>query len=274
LGQLIKVRKALTIAGSDSGGGAGIQADIKTFQGLGVYGMSVMTAVTAQNTTGVQGVYPLPIEGLEKQLVSIGEDLTPDAVKTGMLFSGEYIERAAYFIKKYGWSNLVVDPVMIAKGGATLLGEEALEAMGKYMLPLAKIITPNIPEAEALTGMEITCSEAKAEAAKILFNKGAEYVVIKGGHMVNDEFVSDLVYNGAELWELVEKRVETKNTHGTGCTFSAALTAELAYGKTVENAVRNAKSFIHTAIENGIDIGSGHGPVNHFAFRRTENEQY
>jgi len=274
LGQLIKVYKALTIAGSDSGGGAGIQADIKTFQEFGVYGMSALTAVTAQNTTGVQGVYPVPLEGLEQQLRSIGSDMTPDALKTGMLFSGEYIERTAYFIKKFGWNNVVVDPVMIAKGGATLLGEEALEAMERNMLPLARIITPNIPEAEALTGIKIDGFKAREEAAKLLFDKGAKYVVIKGGHMEESGHVSDLVYNGVEMWELVEKRVKTKNTHGTGCTFSAALTAELAYGKTAENAVRSAKKFIQTAIEHGINVGSGHGPVNHFTYRRNANEQY
>jgi hydroxymethylpyrimidine/phosphomethylpyrimidine kinase len=273
MGQLIKVCKALTVAGSDSGGGAGIQADLKTFQEFGVYGMSVLTAVTAQNTTGVQGVYPVPLDGLEQQLTSIGSDLKPDAVKTGMLFSGEYIESVAFFIKKFGWSNLVVDPVMVAKGGASLLGEEALEAMKMYMLPLAKVITPNIPEAEALTGIEITGDEARHEAARILFNMGADYVVIKGGHM-DDEFVSDLVYNGNEMWELIDKRVYTKNTHGTGCTFSAAVAAELAYGKSMENAVRNAKKFIQTAIEHGIDVGSGHGPVNHFAYRRILHEQH
>nr|WP_245801994.1 bifunctional hydroxymethylpyrimidine kinase/phosphomethylpyrimidine kinase [Fictibacillus arsenicus] len=272
MGQLIKVCKALTVAGSDSGGGAGIQADLKTFQEFGVYGMTVLTAVTAQNTMGVQGVYPVPLAGLEEQLTSIGNDIKPDAVKTGMLFSGEYIERVAYFVGKFGWSSLVVDPVMVAKGGATLLGNEALEAMKKYMLPLAKVITPNIPEAEALTGVEITSDEARREAALILFNAGADYVVIKGGHM-EEEFVSDLVYNGVEMWELVDKRVYTKNTHGTGCTFSAAVTAELAYGKTMENAVRNAKTFIQTAIEHGIDVGSGHGPINHFAYRRILHEQ-
>jgi hydroxymethylpyrimidine/phosphomethylpyrimidine kinase len=144
--------------------------------------------------------------------------------------------------------------------------------MKLYMLPLAKVITPNIPEAEALTGIEISCDEARREAALILFNMGADYVVIKGGHM-EEEFVSDLVYNGVEMWELVDKRVYTKNTHGTGCTFSAAIAADLAYGKTMENAVRNAKKFIQTAIEHGIEVGSGHGPVNHFAYRRILHEQ-
>lgn len=273
MGQLIKVCKALTIAGSDSGGGAGIQADLKTFQEFGVYGMSVITAITAQNTTGVQGVYPVPLEGLEKQLTSIGSDLTPDALKTGMLFSGEYIERIAYYIQKFGWKNVVVDPVMIAKGGAELLGEEALEAMQKYMLPLAKIVTPNIPEAEALTGIDITSTEAKMEASRILFDQGADYVVIKGGHMDEEEIVTDFIYDGVEIWELTDKRVETKNTHGTGCTFSAALTAELAYGKTVESAIERAKKYIQTAIEHGIDVGTGHGPVNHFAFRRIGHDQ-
>jgi hydroxymethylpyrimidine/phosphomethylpyrimidine kinase len=273
MGQLIKVCKALTVAGSDSGGGAGIQADLKTFQEFGVYGMSVLTAVTAQNTTGVQGVYPVPLNGLEEQLKSIGSDLKPDAVKTGMLFSGDYIERVAFYIKKFGWSNLVVDPVMVAKGGASLLGEEALEAMKKYMLPISRVITPNIPEAEALTGIDIVNHKAKCEAARVLFHMGADYVAIKGGHM-EEEFVSDLIYNGIEMWELADKRVDTKNTHGTGCTFSAAVCAELAYGKTMENAFRNAKKFIQTAIEHGIDVGSGHGPVNHFAYRRIIHEQY
>jgi hydroxymethylpyrimidine/phosphomethylpyrimidine kinase len=273
MGQLFKVCKALTIAGSDSGGGAGIQADLKTFQEFGVFGMSVLTAVTAQNTTGVHGVYPVPLDGLEEQLKSIGSDLTPDAVKTGMLFSGDYIERVAYFVKKFGWNNLVVDPVMVAKGGATLLGKEALEAMHMYMLPAAKIITPNIPEAEALTGIKINSNEAKCEAARILFDNGADYVVIKGGHG-EDAYVSDLVFNGVEIWELADKRIHTKNTHGTGCTFSAAIAAELAYGKTAENAIHSAKRFIQTAIENGIDVGSGHGPVNHFAYRRLPHEQY
>ncbi|MCM3719274.1 bifunctional hydroxymethylpyrimidine kinase/phosphomethylpyrimidine kinase [Fictibacillus phosphorivorans] len=272
MGQLIKVCKALTIAGSDSGGGAGIQADLKTFQEFGVYGMSVLTAVTAQNTQGVQGVYPVPLAGLEQQLISIGSDLKPDAVKTGMLFSGEYIERTAYYIEKFGWNNLVVDPVMVAKGGATLLGNEALEAMKKHMLPLAKVITPNVPEAEALTGMEITNDEAGREAARILLDKGADCVVIKGGHL-EEELVTDLVSNGDKIWELVDQRVYTKNTHGTGCTLSAALTAELAYGKTIESAVQNAKNFIQIAIAHGIDVGSGHGPVNHFAYRRILHEQ-
>jgi hydroxymethylpyrimidine/phosphomethylpyrimidine kinase len=272
MGQLLKVYKALTIAGSDSGGGAGIQADLKTFQELGVYGMSVLTAVTAQNTTGVQGVYPVPIEGLEKQLESIGSDLSPDSVKTGMLFSGDFIEKTAYFIKKYGWTNLVVDPVMVAKGGATLLGEEAIDAMKKYMIPLAMVVTPNIPEAEALTGIKITSNKARNEAARVLYDCGAQYVVIKGGHMDQKPYVSDLVYNGADLWELVDKRIQTKNTHGTGCTFSAAITAELACQKSLENAIRNAKKFIQTAIEHGIEVGSGHGPVNHFAYKGLVNE--
>lgn len=274
MGHLIKVSKALTIAGSDSGGGAGIQADLKTFQELGVYGMSVLTAVTAQNTTGVQGIFPVAIEGLEAQLKSIGTDLTPDAIKTGMLFSGEYIERTAYMIREFQWENVVVDPVMIAKGGATLLGEEALHAMKTCMLPLAKIITPNIPEAEALTGIKIDCTEARIEAARVLFDAGADHVVVKGGHFGDGEFVSDLVFNGIEMIELVEKRIQTKNTHGTGCTFSAAIAAELASGKKAENAIVCAKKYIQTAIEHGIDVGSGHGPVNHFAYRRVTHEQY
>ncbi|MBO8176332.1 MAG: bifunctional hydroxymethylpyrimidine kinase/phosphomethylpyrimidine kinase [Bacillus sp. (in: Bacteria)] len=263
---MVNVYKALTIAGSDSGGGAGIQADLKTFQELHVYGMTVITAATAQNTLGVQGVYPLSVEAVVKQLDSIEQDLAPHAVKTGMLFSEEIIIAVAERVQSYGWKQLVVDPVMIAKGGAPLLQEDAVQAMKKHLLPLAKVITPNIPEAEVLTGMAITNIEDRKDAAKRLHDMGVSYVVMKGGHG-NEEQLIDLLFDGEQFYEWQSRRIESRHTHGTGCTFAAAITAELAKGSSVEEAVSVAKTFIHLAIEQELGIGSGNGPTNHWAFR-------
>ncbi|WP_138753220.1 bifunctional hydroxymethylpyrimidine kinase/phosphomethylpyrimidine kinase [Paenibacillus sinopodophylli] len=259
--------KALTIAGSDSGGGAGIQADIKTFQELGAYGMSVITAITAQNTLGVQGVYPIEASAISRQLDSIGEDLTPDALKTGMLFSSEIIEIVAAKIKQYDWHNLIIDPVMIAKGGSTLLQQEAIRTFIKHLIPLALVTTPNIPEAELLAQMPIRSLSDREEAARILFQMGSRYVVIKGGHAAPSERIVDLLFDGERYMYLESNRIDTRHTHGTGCTFSAAITAELAQGKAVSEAIRTAKAFIQAAIENQLGIGSGHGPTNHFAYR-------
>lgn len=261
------VQKALTIAGSDSGGGAGIQADLKTFQELGVYGMSAITAVTAQNTLGVQGVYPLPVEAVVAQIDSIEADLRPNAVKTGMLFSQEIIEAVSERIKRYHLGNLVVDPVMIAKGGAPLLQKEAVHAMKASLIPLAKVMTPNIPEAEVLTERTIESMDDRKEAAKRLHDLGAEYVVIKGGHDKSNRLV-DMLYDGEHFYEWESRRLPTKHTHGTGCTFAAALTAELAKGKQIFEAVETAKTFIHAAIEEELGIGGGHGPTNHWAYRK------
>jgi hydroxymethylpyrimidine/phosphomethylpyrimidine kinase len=263
----IMVYKALTIAGSDSGGGAGIQADLKTFQELGVFGMSALTAVTAQNTLGVQGVYPLPPEAVAKQIESVGTDLGADAVKTGMLFSAEIIEAVAAKVKQFGWDRFVVDPVMIAKGGAPLLQEEAVSALKTHLLPLAMVITPNIPEAEALTGLMIRTMDDRKEAARRLYEAGVRYVVIKGGHDDDGEETVDVLYDGSEFFYFTSKRIDTKHTHGTGCTFAAAITAELAKGKTVQEAVQTAKLFIQAAIEHELGIGHGHGPTNHWAYR-------
>jgi hydroxymethylpyrimidine/phosphomethylpyrimidine kinase len=262
-----KVYKALTIAGSDSGGGAGIQADLKTFQELKVFGMSALTAVTAQNTLGVQGVYPLSVEAVKQQIESIGTDLGTDAVKTGMLFSSEIIQAVAEKIKQFGWKNIVVDPVMIAKGGAPLLQDEAVSALKNDLLPLATVITPNIPEAEVLTEMSIRTLEDRQKAAKRLHELGVKCVVIKGGHDEGESEAIDLLYDGEEFSYFKSKRVETKNTHGTGCTFAAAITAELAKGSNVKEAVQTAKDFIQAAIENELGIGHGHGPTNHWAYR-------
>lgn len=262
------MRKALTIAGSDSGGGAGIQADLKTFQELAVFGMSAVTAVTAQNTLGVHAVYPMTVEAVAKQIQALGEDMGADAVKTGMLFSAEIIKTVSDCIKKYRWKNVVVDPVMIAKGGASLLQQEAIFAMKNDILPLAEVITPNIPEAEVLTGLKIQTFEDKQEAALRLCDLGVRNVVIKGGHDENENTSTDLLFDGKEFHTFTSKRIPTKNTHGTGCTFSAVITAELAKGFTVYDAVSIAKDFIQAAIEDGIAIGHGHGPTNHWAYRK------
>ncbi|MGD6817442.1 bifunctional hydroxymethylpyrimidine kinase/phosphomethylpyrimidine kinase [Metabacillus sp. 113a] len=261
-------KKALTIAGSDSGGGAGIQADLKTFQELGVYGMSALTAVTAQNTLGVHGVYPLSAEAVTSQLEAVGEDLSPDAVKTGMLFSADIIKSTAESIRKFGWTNVVIDPVMIAKGGSTLLQKEAIKAMVKDLLPLASIVTPNLPEAEALTGKEIRSEADKKEACFAIVGMGAASCLIKGGHDGDEEQSSDLFYDGESFTRLTGKRINTKHTHGTGCTFSAALAAELAKGVSLQAAADTAKQFIQAAIEETLEIGAGHGPTNHWAYQQ------
>lgn len=269
-----QVSKALTIAGSDSGGGAGIQADLKTFQELNVFGMSVLTAVTAQNTLGVHGVYPVSPEGVQKQIDAIGGDMGTDALKTGMLFSAEIIKAVSERIDHYQWKKLVVDPVMIAKGGASLLQQEAVAAMKRDLFPLTYVATPNIPEAEALTGINIHTEKDKKEAARILRSFGIEYVIIKGGHEHDEESAADILFDGSDFYIFKSKRFRTKNTHGTGCTFSAAITAELAKGKSVYDAVKVAKQFITAAIEEDLHLGKGHGPTNHWAYKRKEGKSF
>ncbi len=264
----MKTYKALTIAGSDSGGGAGIQADIKTFQELGVFGMTALTAITAQNTLGVQAVYPLTVEAVEKQIDAIGADLGTDAVKTGMLFNSEIIEAVARKVKQYNWEKLVVDPVMVAKGGSPLLQKEAVRSLKKHLLPLAMVVTPNIPEAEILTGIPIRTLEDRKQAARLLVGLGVKNVVMKGGHAEEEDTVVDLLYDGREFISLESPRIDTKHTHGTGCTFAAAIAAELAKGRPVEQAVSVAKQFIKAAIEDQLGIGNGHGPTNHWAYNR------
>lgn len=266
--------RALTIAGSDSGGGAGIQADLKTFQELGVYGMSAITAVTVQNTLGVSGVYPLPPEAAAEQIAAVGEDLGVDALKTGMLFSADIIRAVAAEIRRFGWDRVVVDPVMIAKGGAELLLPEAVRALKEELLPLAMIVTPNIPEAEALAGMAIRSMEERKEAAWRIAGMGPKLVVIKGGHDQSSPGVAvDVLYDGCGFTELAGRRIETRHTHGTGCTFSAALTAGLAKGLPAAEAVRAAREFIQAAIEDSLELGQGHGPTNHWAYRRRQRQE-
>jgi hydroxymethylpyrimidine/phosphomethylpyrimidine kinase len=263
----IPVYKALTIAGSDSGGGAGIQADLKTFQMLEVYGTSAITAVTAQNTLGVSGIYDVPLEGIQKQIEAVAGDIGADAVKTGMLSQPEVIELVAEMLSKHKLGKLVVDPVMIAKGGASLLADSAQSALRKRLLPLAALVTPNIPEAEVITGMRIvTLDDMKEAARRIVDQFGAQAAVVKGGHSSGEP--TDVLYDGKQFHLLTAQRYETRHTHGTGCTFSAAITAELAKGRSLLDAVQTAKQFITQAIRHELGIGAGHGPTNHWAYSR------
>lgn len=258
------VRKALTIAGSDSSGGAGIEADLKTFAALGVYGMSAITAVTAQNTVGVQGIYELPAEFVGLQIDSVVSDIGVDAVKTGMLANAEIVAVVAAKVREYSLPNLVVDPVMIAKSGVPLLRDEARDALVNLLLPLAVVVTPNIHEAHILTGVVIEDLAGMQKAAEAVYRFGAGHVVVKGGHLPGGESI-DVLFDGREFTLLRAPRLETRNTHGIGCTFASAIAAGLAKGESVAEAVKGAKSFITTALRYALDIGQGHGPVHHFA---------
>jgi hydroxymethylpyrimidine/phosphomethylpyrimidine kinase len=236
------MRKALTIAGSDSGGGAGIQADLKTFAALGVYGSSAITALTAQNTLGVQGVYPVDPEFVGQQIDSIMSDIGADAAKTGMLFSAEIIQVVAACARRWGIEKLVVDPVMVAKSGDRLLREDAIDALTRELLPLAYIITPNLGEASVLAGFEVQDKPAMEQAARAIHALGARIVVVKGGHLA--DCADDLVYDGAEMRWLPAEHIDTPHTHGTGCTFSAAIAAFLAKGHTPLEAIARAKDYL------------------------------
>lgn len=261
---------ACTIAGSDSGGGAGIQADLKTFQELGVFGTSAITALTAQNTLGVHGIFQATPDFVEAQIRAVLEDFDIKALKTGMLVDAETIRTVAVMLKNQTMP-LVVDPVMIAKGGATLLQQQAIATMKTDLLPLATICTPNIPEAEMLTGITIDSSQALQTAAYDLLNCGVNYVVIKGGHL-DGKLATDTVYWQHGQFSIATPRIDTTHTHGTGCTFSAAITALLAKGYSVKDAIVEAKKFIHVAIANPLGIGHGHGPTNHFAYNQAAQQ--
>ncbi len=255
------VPRALTIAGSDSGGGAGIQADLKTFAALGVYGMSAITAITAQNTEGVRDAYDLPIALIEGQIDAVLEDIGADAAKTGMLSSSEIIEAVAGCVQKWQL-RLVVDPVMVAKGGTPLLRPEAVETLRAKLLPLAEVVTPNMPEAEVLIKQSIETIEDMRAAARAIHELGPQHVVVKGGHRIGEPV--DVYFDGTHFNELHVERIETPHTHGTGCTFSAAITALLARGWSVEEAVARTKRYVTGAIRNAPGLGRGHGPIDHF----------
>ena len=257
-----RVARAMTIAGSDSGGGAGIQADLKTFAALGVYGTSVITAVTAQNTLSVGGIAEMPADMVSAQIDTVMCDIGTDAVKTGMLAHSGIIEAVAERIEALQMPNVVVDPVMVAKSGDRLLREEAIDAYRTRLLPRALVVTPNIPEAEALTDMPIETDEDAVRAARVIADMGAKWIVIKGGHREGP--VKDILYSKDGLREFVSKRIDSKNTHGTGCTFASAIAAHLARGCSVEKAVSQAKKYVSAAIEAAYPMGRGHGPLNHF----------
>jgi hydroxymethylpyrimidine/phosphomethylpyrimidine kinase len=255
---------ALTIAGSDSGAGAGIQADLKTFAALGVYGVTVVTAVTAQNTVGVRAVQEIEPAIVMAQLDAVAEDFSIAALKTGMLASASIITAVAAGVRRHRLSHLVVDPVMVAKSGDRLLREDAVSALRTLVLPLADLVTPNLPEAEVLAGRPIHSIADRVEAARAIIQLGARAVVIKGGH-ADDDPVLDLLVEADAVHEFRAPRIRTTSTHGTGCTFSAAITAGLAQGLGARAAVAQAKRYVSLALERAEPLGHGHGPLGHFA---------
>jgi len=266
------MKRILTIAGSDSGGGAGIQADLKAITLLGGYGMSVLTALTAQNTVGVQAIHEVPTRFVEAQIDSVLSDIGADAIKTGMLANAEIVEVVAKKIRQYGMRKVVVDPVMVAKSGDSLLREDAQDALVKRLLPLSMVVTPNLPEASVLTGFKVNSVEGMKKAAHRIYALGAKHVVVKGGHLRG--MAIDILYDGRRFHEIESKRIETKNTHGTGCTFASAIATLLARGERVPEAVRKAKTFITLAIQSGLPLGKGAGPTNPFAYILREMERH
>ena len=255
--------KALTIAGSDSGGGAGIQADLKTFAAFGVYGSSVITAVTAQNTLGVTAIQEIDLDVIASQIDAVMSDIGAAAVKTGMLSSAEIIETVVDGAKRHRMRNLVVDPVMVAASGDRLLREDAIGALKAVLLPLALVVTPNVPEAEVLVGGTLSSEDEIRDAARAIAGMGAANVIIKGGHMEGPES-TDLLYDGSGFTEYSAPRIDTTNTHGTGCTFSSAIASGLAKGKNVADATTDAKAYVTEAIRFAYPVGEGSGPLNHF----------
>ena len=260
------MRTALSIAGSDSSGGAGIQADIKTMTALGVYAMSAVTALTAQNTTGVQDIFEVSPEFLEQQLDSIFTDIYPDAIKTGMVASSDLIRVIADRLYFYGAENIVVDPVMVSTSGSRLISEDAVATLKEELLPLATVITPNIPETEVLCGFSVTSKEDMEKAAAKIFEEYGCAVLCKGGHSISD--ADDLLYSEEGAKWFNGRRIDNPNTHGTGCTLSSAIASGLAKGYSLPDAVSLAKEYISGALEAMLDLGKGSGPLDHmFAIR-------
>jgi hydroxymethylpyrimidine/phosphomethylpyrimidine kinase len=267
VGEVQAVPVVLTIAGSDSGGGAGIQADLKTFAAHGVHGTSAVTAITAQNTMGVTAVQEVDLDVIAAQIDAVVEDMRPEAVKTGMLSSPDIVRLVAEKTREHGWNVLVVDPVMVASSGAKLLRDEAVETYRRELLPLATVATPNLPEAAELSGIEIRFTDHARDAARAIHDMGVNYVIVKGGHM---ESVGsgggeslDLLYDGSEFVEFGLPWIDTASTHGTGCTFASAITGRLALGDDVESAFRSAKKYVWEAMNAAYPVGQGHGPLNH-----------
>jgi hydroxymethylpyrimidine/phosphomethylpyrimidine kinase len=257
------MKHVLTIAGSDSSGGAGIQADLKTFSAHGTFGMSVITAITAQSTRGVFGVQDIEAQMIQKQLEVIFEDIKVHGIKIGMVSSVTTIKTIAGVLKNHREIPLVLDPVMVSKSGYNLLELEAKVALIENLLPLATIVTPNLPEAEVILGEKISNLDDMKRAGEKIYKLGPKYVLMKGGHL-EDEFSTDVLYDGCQWTEFVTRRIDTKNTHGTGCTLSASLCSNIAKGLTIEKAVAASKAYVTKAIENSFSIGQGPGPVHHF----------
>jgi len=270
---LPRVYRALTIAGSDSGGGAGIQADLKTFAALGVHGTSVVTAITAQSTTSVTAIQDTDPDIVRAQLDAVVSDIGVDAAKTGMLHTAEIIEVVAEGIQRHHLRT-VVDPVMISKSGAKLLRSDAVSALIGKLLPRVEVVTPNAPEASALSGVEVRDRESAEEAAKKIARLGVKAVVVKGGHIPSQGKVTDLLYEGSKVYLFEVEELSTKTTHGTGCVFSSAIAACLAKGLEIPEAVRLAQQFVHKAIRFGVPVGQGHGPVNPMASLYAEAERW
>ncbi len=258
------IPRALTIAGSDSGGGAGIQADLKTFTAFKVFGMSAITSVTAQNTASVLGIKNLPPEFVELQIDAVVNDIGADAVKIGMLSTKDIVSAVARKVSEHGLKKVVLDPVMLAKGGESLLEPGAQQALIQELVPQTFILTPNNPEAEIISGMKISSVEDMKDAASRIKELGPEHVLIKGGHLDPSLDAIDILYDGNDFFEFKSERIHTRNTHGTGCTYSAAICAGLATGLPVLDAISEAKDYLRFAIKNSFDIGKGHGPLNHF----------
>ncbi|MDR2006618.1 MAG: bifunctional hydroxymethylpyrimidine kinase/phosphomethylpyrimidine kinase [Acidaminococcales bacterium] len=256
------MKKVLSIAGSDCSGGAGVQADLKTFSALGVFGMSVIVSVVAENTTRVIGIQDVTPDMVEKQIDAVFEDIGADAVKVGMLSSAECMAATAKKLLFYAPEHVVIDPVMYAKGGAPLMREDAVSFFVRAVLPLADVLTPNIPEAEALAGLKIKNPADMRKAAEIIHGMGCKNVIVKGGHAAGD--ADDVLFDGARHYSFSGERINTQNTHGTGCTYSSALAACLALGHGVREAAAKAKEYVTDAIRHAPDIGKGHGPVHHF----------
>jgi hydroxymethylpyrimidine kinase/phosphomethylpyrimidine kinase len=266
------MKRVLTIAGSDSGGGAGIQADLKTIILLGGFGMSALTALTAQNTQGVEAIHPIPEDFVEAQMDAVLSDIGADAAKTGMLFNAPVIQVVARKLSAYDVDRVVVDPVMVAKGGDVLLVKEAIETLVKRLLPLALVVTPNIPEAEVLSKVTIESDKDVQAAAQMIHRMGPKHVLIKGGHRTGP--AKDTLFDGNDFTEYTKDRIDTPHTHGTGCTFSAAIATYLAKGLDVEEAVQKAKTFIHEAVRFAEPLGKGRGPTNIYAFFARQQERY
>lgn len=256
------MKNLLTIAGSDCSGGAGIQADLKTFAAHGTYGMSVIVSVVAENTSRVISIQDIDADIIQDQLDAVFEDIKVDGVKVGMLSNTSAIKAVAEKFKQYCPPKPVIDPVMVAKGGCALMRADALDALIHEIIPLAFVLTPNIPEAEVITGMKINGIDEMKKAAAAIYKMGAKNVLIKGGHLSGD--AEDILFDGKNFFSYLNARIQTKNTHGTGCTLSSAIAANLAKGMQITEAVRAAKAYITMAIEHALPIGKGHGPTNHF----------